>query len=1183
MGRLALLGLVVVGCSEARGLDRADASSLAQEPSAISILRTHHLASASGFRSGAIDVLLPARADRPLKVMVPGRAGAWLEIVAEGVQSVAPRVAGRAVVHENALPATALVHVADPDRVEELRVLRSAAAPSKASWTIARGPDITTLRLNGARVEAIDARNQVVISSEPIVAIDARDVTRTPKVRIEGDRLIVELDTAGLEYPIVLDPAWITTTPSTMLTGRASPFMSKLADGRVFVIGGVNWFPPDVYDPPSDTWAPHVSTQDTLYAHLYGSNVVALPTGKVLLKGYCGAGGTLSNAELYDPVALKATATGPVPDRCNATATVVPSANKVVIAGGSAGTGTSTIEYYDIGTGTFTAVTPTLLAGRYSHVAALLTTGPNAGKILIAGGRNSPALSTAELLDPTTWTATATANKMSEARVEPSITLLTKGPNAGKYLIAGGWNASSVAVSTTDLYDPATNQFTAGPSMTSPRFRQAALSLADGRVLVAGGYSFAAGAALSAVEVLDPTSGTFTALTSLPSGRDYPSLIELSGGRVLLVGGNDAHSLVYWPDPVTCSSGASCPTGNCVDGYCCDSACAGQCSACDVAGRQGICSPVSGDAPHGARTACTPYLLCAAGACTTSCASDAACATGSYCDTPSKTCLVKKPNGSGCGVGGECTSGSCVDGYCCNSSCVGTCSACDVAGSPGVCTTIVGTPHGSRACPSPYACSSSGSCASGSCSVDSDCAAGRFCQGGACVAKLADGVACTADTNCAKGNCVDGVCCATKCTNNCQACDVPGKLGTCSNVDSGPPHSTRTCAPYLACNLGACATSCATTADCSTGYCSASKCVGGKSLGQPCGTGSECTSGLCADGVCCSSACTSDCGSCSIAGLEGTCSPKPAAATCGTSGCSGAQMVTPGHCSGTTTSCVYGSATPCAGSLVCADATSCKTGCTIDADCTTGACDTSTGKCTTPDGGISDASVPDSEMPETTTDSGAIAEEPAPIVDPHPTVAGFTRCANASECSTGFCVDGVCCDTACEDKCHSCALLSSPGKCTLSPIGVDLRSDCGPANTCLGTCDGKGQCIGAGTGTMCGRNRCVGPSNGVGPAYCPSAGAKCPTEVAVPFDCAPYICETAFGACRTECVSSSDCANGFVCDVGSKTCTALAPAEDGGGCAFTARTAKSSFAGIFALLALSVVRRRRARRGVTPV
>ncbi|MGZ3422618.1 MAG: Kelch repeat-containing protein [Polyangiales bacterium] len=1131
----------------------------------------HRLAATSGFRSGAIDAVLPARADQPLKIAVPGREGAWVTLVAEGTRSVEPRIADRAVVHEDALPATDLVHVADASRVEELRVMRSASAPRTATWKIARGPDIAALRVNGDRVEALDAASRVVMSTEPIVAIDAHEVVRTPKLRVDGDRLVVDLDTEGLAYPIVLDPSWITSL-STMLAGRTSPFTWKLADGRFLVLGGVNSFAVDVYDPVTDSWAPDTASQHLVAAHDYGSTVTPLPTGKLLLVG----GGSV--AELYDPALLKTTTTGSptVANRIRGTATLLPAANKVVFAGGEAGGNYSNVEVYDIGTGVFTAV-PSLPAPRTEHVAALLTTGPNAGKILLAGGRDAPYLSTAELLDPSTWTSTPTPNKLSDARVYPSITLLTKGPNSGKYLIAGGYGAAGPgAVSTTDLYDPATNTFAPGPTMTAAHAQHAAVTLSDGRVLIASGNGPAFNTPTSVVEVFDPTAGTWTALANVTKGRIYASAFEISGGRYVVIGGNDIHSEVYWPDPIACSSGASCTSGNCVDGYCCDTACTGQCSACDVAGRKGICSPVTGDAPHGTRTACSPFVLCASGACASSCASDAACAADAYCDVGPKTCVTKKPTGSGCTAANQCVTGNCVDGYCCTTSCAGTCSACDVAGSLGTCTAVLGTPHGARSCPSPYGCSASGSCASGSCAVDTDCASGLFCNASsACVTRLSNGVACKADSNCTSGNCVDGVCCDSKCTGSCQSCDVVGKLGTCSSVDSGAPHGTRSCAPYLACKLGACATSCASTADCASGYCSASKCVGGKALGQPCGLGSECTSGQCADGVCCNTACTEDCGSCSIAGLEGTCSPKPAAATCGASGCTGAHLVTVGHCSGTTTSCVYGATTPCPGALVCADATTCKTSCAKDADCTTGACDTSSGTCTLPDGGVAETGVPDASGPD------AIAGEPAPRVDDHPTVAGFTRCSKASDCGSGFCVDGVCCDTACEGKCHSCALLTSPGKCTLSPIGVDLRSDCGPALSCLGTCDGKGQCIGAGAGTMCGRNRCVSPSTGVGPAYCAAAGAKCPTDGVVPFDCAPYICEPAFGACRSDCATSADCANGSICDVGSRTCIAAPPPEDaGGGCSFGAPSRGNGFAILAALLVAARLRARgRARRG----
>jgi hypothetical protein len=412
------------------------------------------------------------------------------------------------------------------------------------------------------------------------------------------------------------------------------------------------------------------------------------------------------------------------------------------------------------------------------------------------------------------------------------------------------------------------------------------------------------------------------------------------------------------------------------------------------------------------------------------------------------------------------------------------------------------------------------------------------------------------------------------------------------------------------CASGSCASTCSTDTDCSSGfYCgSSSKCVVRKAAGAACLGNSECTSGSCASGVCCDVACNGECEACNLPGSIGTCKAKSAGASCGLAGCVGGYTVATSSCDGTSHSCPLGAITPCPNGTKCLDKVSCKATCAADADCLVGACDTTTGKCVSAwDGGVDvgpDTTTTDTEVPDTTTDTSVtdtstedstmtgdtgtdlgVAVVPDPPFKGDTQISGdFQRCTKGSECPTGHCVEGVCCDTACNDRCHSCALLTSPGKCTLEPVGVDLKSECGPALSCLGTCGPAGECIGSGSGTMCARNRCTGPSRGAGPAYCASPGATCNTDEAVPFDCAPYICEPAFGACRSNCASSADCAQGNVCDIASKTCVVAAPSGStgddggGGGCALSSRKPSLSTGG-WALLALAIgaLRRRKAR------
>ena len=112
---------------------------------------------------------------------------------------------------------------------------------------------------------------------------------------------------------------------------------------------------------------------------------------------------------------------------------------------------------------------------RSLHTATLL----GDGKILVVGGDGDSAiLSSAELYDPATnsWSA---AGFMNAPRQLATATLL----GDGKVLVTGGSNLSGPLVST-DLYDPAVNTWAATEPMAAARASQTATLLSNGKLLV---------------------------------------------------------------------------------------------------------------------------------------------------------------------------------------------------------------------------------------------------------------------------------------------------------------------------------------------------------------------------------------------------------------------------------------------------------------------------------------------------------------------------------------------------------------------------------------------------------------------------------------------------------------------------------------------------------------------------
>jgi hypothetical protein len=75
-------------------------------------------------------------------------------------------------------------------------------------------------------------------------------------------------------------------------------------------------------------------------------------------------------------------------------------------------------------------------------------------------------------------------------------------------------------------------------------------------------------------------------------------------------------------------------------------------------------------------------------------------------------------------------------------------------------------------------------------------------------------------------------------------------------------------------------------------------------------------------------------------------------------------------------------------------------------------------------------------------------------------------CATDAECVTSHCADGVCCDSACDGLCVTCT-GHGPGVCGPAPSQTDPRGSCAGEPGCGGSCDGAGQCQFPPAGTRC--------------------------------------------------------------------------------------------------------------------
>jgi len=602
----------------------------------------------------------------------------------------------------------------------------------------------------------------------------------------------------------------------------------------------------------------------------------------------------------------------------------------------------------------------------------------------------------------------------------------------------------------------------------------------------------------------------------------------------------------------TCKVGTDCASGFCADGVCCNVACAGGCVSCAQPGRLGTCWPIDQGVPdprtvckdqgqatcgttgtcdgfggcekYAAETQCIPPSCtgtrrntpgtcdglgtcrpqgvqncspynCADGACNKVCLSDKDCDSGHACV---KGLCGPKPTGSPCGANTECLSTHCVDGVCCDTACTGACRSCSLSSAPGKCTSIAAgnaDPRGVCQDMTAAACSTNGKCdGAGGCQ--------KYKMGTVCAPE-----SCTLNVYTAPSTC--------------------SSTGQCVAPDSLP------CSPYV-CNVTACFSACTPTGNncLNPNVCNGNSC-GLKNPGASCSAGTECGSGFCAQGVCCDKACTGACQSCAMTGTLGACTnvstgaPDPAGlckdlggASCGTNG-----KCQAGACQ------KYAKGTPCMDSS-CPAATTNFT--------PSSACD-GNGACETPAMSSCFPYTCGTKVCKVACTADGDCAAPAVCIAGSCGLKGLGKtCADGTECLSKFCAQGVCCNSACNGSCQTCALPTALGTCSSVPDGaVDPQGTCqnkGAASCDTdGLCDGKGACRLYAGGTQCAKASCPTGSSTLTPTKTCDGVGNC--VAAANIACAPFMCNGATNqACNSACTVDGDCLAPNICDPKTNLC-----------------------------------------------
>ena len=325
-----------------------------------------------------------------------------------------------------------------------------------------------------------------------------------------------------------------------MVIPRQAHTATRLANGMVLITGGINGAGrtianAELFNPVTRRF---IATGSMNVARVFHTATL-LVSGQVLVAG--GEGTTdaaLTSAELYNPLNGKFSLTGSLTFKRLAHSATLLSNGTVLLAGGADGKFHSLpfAELFNPATGRFTS-TSNLNAARLFHTATTLEN----GQVLLAGGNNSvAALASAERF--TSLKKFVLTGSMTTPRTFHSASLLNSGGLAGQVLMAGGFRTGPLA--SAEIFSPLTNAFKATGSMNHARLVHTATRLNDGEVLIAGGEDNQNGHPLAPAELFNPETRKFTVVTNLHFPRLFHTATLLPSGMVLIAGGTNNATVI---------------------------------------------------------------------------------------------------------------------------------------------------------------------------------------------------------------------------------------------------------------------------------------------------------------------------------------------------------------------------------------------------------------------------------------------------------------------------------------------------------------------------------------------------------------------------------------------------------------------------------------------------------------